>query len=370
LSKKLSSPLLASPVPASAAADSNTAQTSPKPDAARKQSGTAHNFDRLFGAAATAGRRAGTGLMLIDRDRIEAGVQPRRHFDAKGISELAESIRERRAKGEGVEASGLLQPLLVAPIEGQDGRFRLVAGERRFRASGEAGLEEVPAIVVPLRPNELLATQLIENLQRQNLNALDEARGIQDLMRARQLSIRQVAATLGKTRGYITNRLDLLKMGDDVQAMVSSREDTLRTAARINAITDATLRVVLIGAVLDDHIGEREVQKRIEATSGQAAASTDATTPDATGLSSREDSDERSDDDEQHRSEAVSAEETGEESGGMNAAAKALSSIVLMASHAARLVRNADLSAEDRVAVSQHIDIIQRHLDRIRQKIA
>ena len=217
------------------------------------------NFDDLFGTSKGEGLLS--GLKLVAIERIQTAAQPRTLFDSQALRDLSHSIAALRERGEGVEGTGILQPLLVTR-EGED--YRLLAGERRLRAAKLTALPEVPVIEVSSREDTRLAVQLVENLQRAGLNPLDEARSLRHLMSEQKLSIRDAATLLGKTRGYVTNRLDLLKMGDDVQQMVSSREDTLRVAAHIERVAEPEKRAELIRAVLEEGMGEREIKRRIE----------------------------------------------------------------------------------------------------------
>lgn len=349
----------------------------PKTSADALKRGSSQNFDRLFGGSAAAGRRNASGLMMIARERIQTGAQPRTQFDAAGIAELAASIAERREKKEGVEGTGLLQPLLVVPIEGQEGQFRLIAGERRYRATGEIGLAEVPAIVVPLHETEVLATQLIENLQRQDLNALDEAHAIDSLMKAQQLSIRAVAQVLGKTRGYVTNRLDVLKMGLDVQEMVSSREDTLRSAAHIEKVCDPELRQSLIQGVLDESIGEREVLRRIEAQGqveaqslaqgGAADISTEAGA--RLGTSSTGGPEGSGKPTSKVTAQAEKPEGPEQPREDRDPVEHALKPAAKLTAEAARLLQEKELTSDGEASVLSQIEIIEKHIKLIRRQI-
>jgi ParB/RepB/Spo0J family partition protein len=265
----------------------NSTGKATKFDARAQASGA---VDKLFGARA--GEQVVSGLKLIRHEHIAVKPQPRTQFSNIEVAELAGSIAHLHERGEGIEGTGILQPLLVtllkdADPDNADARYRLIAGERRFRASQEAGLPHVPCLVLSLSETGVLPAQLIENLQRQNLAPLDEARALEQLRDEQGLSVRDLAKQMGKTRGYVTNRLDLLKMGEDVQAMVSSREDTLRVAYHIERVADPTQRAELIRAVVEEGIGEREVLRRIEGDSGDTSASTP--TGSSTPVSSRED---------------------------------------------------------------------------------
>ena len=217
------------------------------------------HFDALFGARQ--GEQLAGGFKLIPRAQIARGAQPRHSFPAAEISELAASIAQLRERGEGIAGTGLLQPLLVT--ENGSG-YRLIAGERRYRATEEIGLELLPAIVVETDESGILLAQLVENLQRRDLPPLEEARGLDQLMSEQKLSLREAARLLGKDRGYIENRRRLLKMGPDLQEMVSVRTDTLQHARLIHPVAAEGLRRELIAAAMDG-AGEREIRRRIEA---------------------------------------------------------------------------------------------------------
>lgn len=225
----------------------------------KRTSKASSHFDALFGARQ--GEQLAGGLKLIPRDKIERGSQPRQSFPAEEISELAASLTQLRQRGEGIEGTGFLQPLLVTQ---QGDSYRLIAGERRHRASEQAGIDQLPAIVVALGPSSVLLAQLIENLQRRDLPPLEEARGMSQLMSEQGLSLREAARVLGKGKGYVENRLNLLKMGADVQEMVSVQTDTLLHARDIDGVPDPEHRRALIRAVLQDGLSRAELRQRIQ----------------------------------------------------------------------------------------------------------
>ncbi|MDC0325395.1 ParB/RepB/Spo0J family partition protein [bacterium] len=130
--------------------------------------------------------------------------QPRRHFDESALEELADSIREQ----------GLIQPLVVRK---KPDHWELIAGERRWRASQKAGLKEVPIIIREADDREVLELALIENLQRENLNPIEEALGYRQLIQQFQLKQEEAAIKVGKSRAAVANALRLLKLPDDVQ---------------------------------------------------------------------------------------------------------------------------------------------------------
>ncbi|PWT81893.1 MAG: chromosome partitioning protein ParB [Acidobacteria bacterium] len=145
----------------------------------------------------------------IPLDLIDANpLQPRTHFDEATLNELAQSI----------ETHGVVQPVL---LRRKYGRYELVAGERRWRAAQMAGLERIPAVVRDVADNDLLELALIENIQREDLNAIEEAQAYKKLIEAVGLTQESLAARVGRDRSYITNYLRLLRLPDDLQRLVA-----------------------------------------------------------------------------------------------------------------------------------------------------
>ena len=171
-----------------------------------KPKGLGRGLDALFGTDSAAPRDALTNLPV---GRIRPGkYQPRTKMDQQALAELAASIRSQ----------GVMQPLLVRPVDRD--RYELIAGERRWRAAQMAGLEEVPVLVREV-PDELaLALSLIENIQRENLNPMEEAAGVQRLVDEFKMTHEQAADAVGRSRTATTNLLRLLKLAKPVQEMV------------------------------------------------------------------------------------------------------------------------------------------------------
>ncbi len=148
-------------------------------------------------------------LLTLPVARIRPGrYQPRTKMDQQALAELAESIRSQ----------GLMQPLLVRPVDRD--RYELIAGERRWRAAQMAGLEEVPALVREVPDEAALAMSLIENIQRENLNPMEEAAGLQRLVDDFKMTHEQAADAVGRSRSATTNLLRLLKLARPVQEML------------------------------------------------------------------------------------------------------------------------------------------------------
>lgn len=138
--------------------------------------------------------------------------QPRKEFDPEALEDLCNSIK----------AQGVLQPVLVRPVTGESIPYELVAGERRLRASKMAGLTEIPALVRVLTDLETLAIALIENLQRADLNAIEEAKGFQQLLKDFGLSQEELARQVGKSRSALANSLRLLNLPEDIQSDIQT----------------------------------------------------------------------------------------------------------------------------------------------------
>jgi len=137
---------------------------------------------------------------------------PRRDFPDADLDELAASLRER----------GIIQPIVVRPVRGSADRFEIIAGERRWRAAQRAGLHDVPIVSVDVTDDEALQLAIIENVQRTDLNAIEEATGYQALINDFKHSHDEIAKTVGKSRVHITNTLRLLKLSDKIQTLVRS----------------------------------------------------------------------------------------------------------------------------------------------------
>jgi ParB family chromosome partitioning protein len=183
---------------------------------AAKKRGLGRGLDALLGGKTiTALQEEATEvdqreLQYVPLDLIQRGkYQPRRDMDPTALEELAQSIK----------AQGVLQPIVVRPIGG--GRFEIVAGERRWRASQQAGLERIPAMVRDLPDEAAIAMALIENIQREDLNPIEEAIALQPLQQEFQLTQQQVAEAVGKSRVTITNLLRLIALPEEIKTLLS-----------------------------------------------------------------------------------------------------------------------------------------------------
>ncbi|MDZ4775176.1 MAG: ParB/RepB/Spo0J family partition protein [Alphaproteobacteria bacterium] len=174
--------------------------------------------------------------------------QPRKRFDEADLAELADSIRSR----------GVLQPILVRPAPGAADRFEIVAGERRWRAAQRAGLHELPAVVQDLDEVEVLEIGIIENVQRADLNPLEEAQGYQALIDRFGRTQQEIAEVVGKSRPHIANMLRLLGLPDEIQGMV---RDGRLSAGHARAILVAPNPVDLARMAIANGLNVREVEK-------------------------------------------------------------------------------------------------------------
>lgn len=176
---------------------------------AAKKGGLGRGLDALFADNSIEEITSTSAVKLKIMDIEPNRDQPRKIFDEDALAELADSIAKH----------GVIQPLLVRPMP--DGSYQLVAGERRWRASRMAGLTEVPVVIKELSDDEAMALALIENLQREDLNAIEEAQGIKALMDTLSLTQDEAAERVGKSRPAVANALRLLKLPDSVIALVS-----------------------------------------------------------------------------------------------------------------------------------------------------
>src|SRR5690349_10236739 len=172
--------------------------------------------------------------------------QPRKHFDESELNDLAASIRSH----------GVLQPILVRPIPG--GKFEIVAGERRWRAAQRAGLHTIPAVVRELNELEVLEIAIVENVQRMDLNPIEEAQGFQALIDRFGRTQEDIAEAVGKSRPHIANMLRLLALPDDLQEMV---RDGRLSAGHARAILTAPDPRTLAQRAISEGLNVREVER-------------------------------------------------------------------------------------------------------------
>ncbi|MBQ6420234.1 MAG: ParB/RepB/Spo0J family partition protein [Clostridia bacterium] len=219
---------------------------------AAKKSGLGRGYDSLFLDNSTDVLPEGGAVMLNISDIEPDRGQPRINFDEEALTELENSIR----------AYGVLQPLLVRPVS--DGSYRIVAGERRYRAARRAGLSEVPVIIKTLTDEEAAAIALIENLQREDLNAIEEAQGIRRLMEEFGFTQEQTAEKLSKSRPAIANSLRLLSLPDPVKELVASGMLSAGHARALLGLNDPDKMPGAANKILDEHLSVRQTEQLVK----------------------------------------------------------------------------------------------------------
>ena len=198
------------------------------------------------------------GAREIPIDRITANPdQPRRHFAEEALDELAASIREK----------GIIQPLILRPDPHQADHYQIVAGERRWRAAQRAQLHDVPAIVRTFDDTEVLEVAIIENIQRADLNAVEEAQGYRQLMDRFDHTQEQLAQAMGKSRSHIANLMRLLTLPDEVLDML---RDGRLSAGHARALITIDDPLSLAQEAVRKSLSVREVEKRAQAGAGKA----------------------------------------------------------------------------------------------------
>jgi len=194
-----------------------------------------------------------TSVRTVPLERIDPNPQqPRMTFDEDTLRELAASITEH----------GVLQPILIRP--GEEGRYQLVAGERRWRAARIAGLREIPALIEEIDDDTALEISIIENLQREDLSPLDEALMYERMTTDHGYSLRRLAQKLGKDKGYIENRLRLADAPSEIKQLVSLRKDTLSHAYELLKVEDPKKRRKLAEQVGRGELSLVKLRERID----------------------------------------------------------------------------------------------------------
>src|SRR3954467_15162635 len=214
-----------------------------------KPKGLGRGLDALLGGADEPSREA---LMTLPVGRIRPGkYQPRTKMDQQALAELAASIRSQ----------GLMQPLLVRPVDRD--RYELITGERRWRAAQMAGLEEVPAVVREVPDEAALAMSLIENIQRENLNPMEEANGVQRLIEEFKMTHEQAADAVGRSRSATTNLLRLLKLAKPVQEMLMEGALEMGHARALLAL-DGARQIEVANRVASRHLSVRDAEGLVQ----------------------------------------------------------------------------------------------------------
>src|SRR5437868_1961434 len=194
-------------------------------------------------------------MMEVDIDLIEPNnFQPRMNFNEERLEELAQCIK----------ANGIIQPLLVRRID--DGRYQIVAGERRWRAAQRAGLSKVPCVIKEIPEDKMLELALVENIQRQELNAIEEAQAYKRLIETLGFTQEMVAQRVGRDRTFITNYLRLLRLPEDIQQLVEIEKLSTGHARALLGIDDPEIQRRLAKSVIDKGLSVRQIEYVVKST--------------------------------------------------------------------------------------------------------
>ena len=219
----------------------------------RRKQGLGRGLDTLLGEDPVVAIPSGhaDSVVEIELSRLKPGrYQPRTKWENEKLDELAASIREQ----------GVISPIVVRPTDG--GMFEIVAGERRFRASGRAGRKTIPAIVRTLEDKDALAMALIENMQRSDLNAMEEAQGVRRLIDEFGYTHEQAAKAIGKSRPATTNLLRLLNLADPVQRMLLDGEIEMGHARALLGLAAAD-QLELANKIVKSALSVRQAEKLV-----------------------------------------------------------------------------------------------------------
>ena len=228
----------------------------------KKPKGLGRGLDALLGADAPGLGQLGQAgptttipnTLLVSQ--LQAGkYQPRTRMDEGALAELAESIR----------AQGIMQPILVRPINVAKGQYEIIAGERRFRAAQLAGLNEVPVLVKDVADEHAAAMALIENIQREDLNPLEEAQGVKRLIDEFGLTHEQAATAIGRSRSATSNLLRLLNLAAPVQTMLLAGDIDMGHARALLAV-DAAVQIQLANQIIAKRLSVRDAEALVTRT--------------------------------------------------------------------------------------------------------
>lgn len=215
---------------------------------AAKKSGLGKGFDALF-ADNSLEESSNSAVRLKLMDIEPNREQPRKQFDETLLAELADSIAQH----------GVIQPLVVRPLK--DGGYQLVAGERRWRAARMAGLYEVPVVIKELTDEETIELAMVENLQREDLNPLEEAQGYKYMMEKLSITQEEAAKKVGKSRPAVANALRLLSLPDEILKMVESKELSPGHARALLSFGTEDEMIAIANLIVKKGLSVREVER-------------------------------------------------------------------------------------------------------------
>jgi ParB family chromosome partitioning protein len=222
----------------------------------KKPKGLGRGLDALLGADTNSLEQIGQSATLAQKPntllvtQLQAGkYQPRTRMDEGALADLAESIK----------AQGIMQPILVRPLDVTAGRYEIIAGERRFRAAQLAGLAQVPVLVKDVADEHAAAMALIENIQREDLNPLEEAHGVKRLIQEFGLTHEQAATAIGRSRSATSNLLRLLNLASPVQTMLLAGDIDMGHARALLAV-DAAIQIQLANQIIAKRLSVRDTE--------------------------------------------------------------------------------------------------------------
>jgi ParB family chromosome partitioning protein len=238
----------------------------------KKPKGLGRGLDALLGADTHSLDQVGQVTPLTSAPstlqiaQLQAGkYQPRTRMDEGALAELADSIR----------AQGIMQPILVRPLDGLKGQYEIIAGERRFRAAQLAGLTEVPVLVKDVADEHAAAMALIENIQREDLNPLEEAQGVKRLIEEFGLTHEQAATAIGRSRSATSNLLRLLNLAAPVQTMLLAGDIDMGHARALLAV-EAAIQIQLANQIIAKRLSVRDAEALVTRTSKEPVTKTTA----------------------------------------------------------------------------------------------
>lgn len=227
---------------------------------ATKKMGLGKGLDSMIPPKATAsagnlkedGKSQKTGETILKINEVEPNKdQPRKNFNEDSLKELSDSIKQH----------GIVQPLIVSK---QKDYYEIIAGERRWRAAKMAGLKEVPVIIKDYSPQEIMEVALIENIQREDLNPVEEAKAYQRLIQEYDLKQEEVAEKVSKSRTAVTNSLRLLKLDDRILDMLSDEIISSGHARALLGISDPDKQYEIAVKIAEDNLSVREIEKLVK----------------------------------------------------------------------------------------------------------
>ncbi len=219
--------------------------------------GSGRGLDALIDTSAEVKTGGSSNLNEVELSQIDPNPnQPRREFDEESLGELATSIREL----------GIIQPITVRKMD--DGRYQIIAGERRWRASQQAGLTTIPAYIVTVEDQNAMEMALVENIQREDLNAIEIALAYQHLADATGMTQAKISERVGKSRTAVTNYLRLLKLPAQVQMALKNHEIDMGHARALLSIESPSQQIKLFKAVQQQQLSVRKVEEMVQALKG------------------------------------------------------------------------------------------------------